>query len=151
MSQLQLIRHRGDDGSRTLEAIPNPDDLPFTQIAEGEQPILLGSEDLLKLSVQLRDVGFHPVHATISDLRYSTVSDEILTGEVVSAMLTKTADEIAEFASKGLEGYIVLAVTLQRTAPVKSQIRITQNGGLTVPDAATADVVSDLRRVLGDS
>lgn len=151
MSRLQLVRRTMQDGSRSVAAVENPNERPYTEVVGSDAPVLLGSEGLIRLAVQLRAAGFKSVDVTLADWTFQVVRDDDLSDAIIGGLNSTDLGEVETFASTDLDGLVLLAVVLARSQPVQSQIRITQNGSLTVPDESAELVVADLRRALGDS
>lgn len=152
MTLMQLVQRRVDHGRRVLEAVPNPRDLPYPQIVnEGSRALLLGSADLLRVAIRLGEFGFKVQHLTLATLEYEMIDDPELTDELVQAIRSTPASNVDQLMDRYLVDRVVLAIAMLRRQPFVSQIRITQNGALSVPEQAQAEVIADLNRVLGDS
>ena len=149
MSLLQLVRRRGANGNTVLDAVPNPEDRPYPEvIAQNERPLLLGSAELLKVAVRLRESGFRVSGATITDPFYRPLDDESLRDLLVNTINSIDQTGVDDYVQANLQGVHVAALALNRKTPTISTIRLTQNGGLSL---STPDdwVLENVRRAVG--
>lgn len=143
MTTLQLVR-----GER-YEVVPNPLDDSPAAFAHGDvMPVNLGSQDLVKIAIVLREISFTPVRISLVNRTFTPIDDDAYEGERSALLsLLRTSDErtITDFIWKDLSGIYIAALDFINTDQPIARITIRQKG---VVNASNIETGTTLARIL---
>lgn len=116
MTTLQLVE-LDEPAGRSLQALDNPhSETPYSFEGPARHPLLLGSQDLIELSVQLGQENFVPVDATLVDSTLTAV-DSTETDDDVAHLLEsiKSGDSsrAVGFYVESMAGLYILDITMR--------------------------------------
>ncbi|MDI9929783.1 hypothetical protein QM588_05145 [Rhodococcus sp. IEGM 1354] len=137
MTTLQLVR------AQHYAVVKNPQaDAPATFARGATLPVLLGSQDLVKIAILLRGVSFIPARLSLVDRTFTALdSDTYEEEQGVLLRLIRRADELAitNYLWNELSGFYIAGIDFINENNPIMRISVRQKGVLNASDYQTGE------------
>lgn len=137
MTVLQLVRREAPDGAVVFDAVDNRDGRePRSFQGGGQHPLVLGSQDMIELCVQLIPFGFKPISIMLVDATLTAIEDpdQATEYELISKLKSGDPNAALKFLWEEMDGIYLLQITMR--GPQNVQVTLTQNGLVRTPNAS---------------
>jgi len=156
MSVFQLVRVAQADGRREVKVLPVAGDADPTSFdVADQQPVYLGSMDVVDLAMALGKSDYVPDTVAIVDTHFERINGDEVAAEVadlIAAMRAGDTDEAHRVLVDELDPLMVESMTLLgKRSHRGAKIRLLQDGRFIVLNAGPAEPAEDVRRAVRDS
>lgn len=95
----------------------------------GRDPLPIGSQDLVELTVHLREQGYRITDLAIVDYRFTSMDGiDDLKDNLIRLLRNNTEQDAVRFISESMSGLYVQNVELRDTGPQNGRITLVQDG-----------------------
>lgn len=149
MAPVQLLARAPAPGHRGLEIVEPDPTLPVQAYGKFEasapgRPLRLGTELLLRVAVEMRDLGYKTTHIQIvgSDFRSPDESPEFeeISTRALALVQYDSIDDVLSFFRNVAQGYFVTAIEV-RSLSGEGRVTVRRTGWLTVHNSKSVGAV----------